>query len=85
MRCPTCKKTVKTPVAGEPMGAFPFCSDRCKLIDLGRWLDGKYQIPVVEEDDDTAPADPTDFPPESGNDPDSNGGSRRRSRPSRPN
>jgi endogenous inhibitor of DNA gyrase (YacG/DUF329 family) len=21
---------------------YPFCSDRCKLIDLGRWLDGKY-------------------------------------------
>jgi endogenous inhibitor of DNA gyrase (YacG/DUF329 family) len=25
---------------------FPFCSERCKLIDLGRWLDGNYQIPV---------------------------------------
>ena len=90
MRCPTCKKIVKTPGPGEPMGAFPFCSDRCKLIDLGRWLDGKYQIPVAEEDDDaarddTAPADPTDFPSEGGNEPDSNGGSRRRSRPSRPN
>jgi endogenous inhibitor of DNA gyrase (YacG/DUF329 family) len=24
--------------------AFPFCSDRCKLIDLGRWIDGDYKI-----------------------------------------
>ena len=31
---------------------FPFCSERCKLVDLGRWLDGKYQVPVVEEDGD---------------------------------
>jgi endogenous inhibitor of DNA gyrase (YacG/DUF329 family) len=34
------------------MGAFPFCSDRCRLVDLGRWLDGKYQIPVVEDEDE---------------------------------
>lgn len=48
------------------MGVFPFCSDRCKLVDLGRWLDGKYQIPVVEADesdtessaDPLAPTDP---------------------------
>jgi uncharacterized protein len=61
MRCPTCNKPVRPPAAGEPMGAFPFCSDRCRLIDLGRWLDGKYQVPVVEEDEDSpspAPADP---------------------------
>lgn len=34
---------------------FPFCSDRCRTIDLGRWLDGAYQISVKpnpgEEDD----------------------------------
>ena len=84
MRCPTCKKPVNAPGPGEPMGAFPFCSDRCKLIDLGRWLDGKYQIPVVEQDDDAAPAEPPEFPPR-GADPDSDGGTRRRSRPSSPN
>jgi endogenous inhibitor of DNA gyrase (YacG/DUF329 family) len=33
------------------MGTFPFCSERCKLIDLGRWADGRYQIPVVEKDE----------------------------------
>ena len=53
MRCPICKKSVE---AANDAGAstpkhFPFCSERCKLIDLGRWLDGKYQIPVVEKDE----------------------------------
>ena len=36
----------------DAASTFPFCSGRCKLIDLGRWLDGKYQVPVVEEDGD---------------------------------
>jgi uncharacterized protein len=53
MRCPICKNPVPEP-QGEGAPApkhFPFCSERCKLIDLGRWLDGKYQIPVVEPDE----------------------------------
>ena len=52
MKCPTCKKTVPDPAPGADLPAFfPFCSDRCKLIDLGRWLDGKYQVPVVDRED----------------------------------
>jgi len=33
----------------------PFCSERCKLLDLGRWLDGRYRIPgdPVADDDGT--------------------------------
>lgn len=58
MRCPTCKKPVREPPPGEPMGDFPFCSPRCKLIDLGRWLDGKYQVPVAPEDRDEAAGEP---------------------------
>ncbi len=39
MKCPICKK----PVAfGDPY--MPFCSERCKLIDLGNWLDERYVI-----------------------------------------
>jgi endogenous inhibitor of DNA gyrase (YacG/DUF329 family) len=39
VRCPSCKKEV------APDGkAFPFCSERCRLIDLGNWINGKYQI-----------------------------------------
>ena len=52
LACPICGK--ENDYFAPPLG--PFCSDRCKLIDLGRWLGGKYQIPVAEEDvDDTAP------------------------------
>jgi uncharacterized protein len=51
MRCPTCKREVPHPPADAPRGYFPFCSERCKLIDLGRWLDGKYQIPVTPDDE----------------------------------
>lgn len=41
MRCVTCKKTVPP---GEKR-FLPFCSQRCKLLDLGKWLDGDYAIP----------------------------------------
>jgi endogenous inhibitor of DNA gyrase (YacG/DUF329 family) len=46
LRCPICKKPVK---AGEP--DFPFCSDRCRSIDLGKWATGAYVIPSTETDD----------------------------------
>lgn len=36
----------------------PFCSARCRDLDLGRWLDGAYAVPAVEIDDDE------DFSPE---------------------
>ena len=45
MVCPICKREVDE---CDPRleKLIPFCSERCKLIDLGRWLSGKYQIPV---------------------------------------
>ena len=53
MKCPICKKEIKR---GDP--EFPFCSERCRLIDLGNWASEKYVIstPVKpdrpdEEDD----------------------------------
>ena len=45
--CPTCRGPV--PPAGE---AFPFCSSRCRTIDLGRWLGEEYRIPAVEDEDE---------------------------------
>ena len=51
MRCPICKKPVEQPTETDPQSNFPFCSERCKLIDLGRWLDGNYQIPVVDPEE----------------------------------
>src|SRR5439155_12736709 len=41
MKCPICKKEV---APGDP--DFPFCSERCRVIDLGNWASGKYAIPV---------------------------------------
>ena len=56
MLCPTCKQPVIEPPADQPLPKyFPFCCDRCKLIDLGRWLDGKYQVEVVDREDGSAP------------------------------
>jgi uncharacterized protein len=60
MQCPICKKPVSEDDFDKPGSNFPFCSDRCKLIDLGRWLSGKYQIrstPDESEKSDWGPAD----------------------------
>jgi endogenous inhibitor of DNA gyrase (YacG/DUF329 family) len=45
-RCPICHKQVKvsSQEQAEEAKFFPFCSQRCKLVDLGGWLDGKYKI-----------------------------------------
>ncbi|MGN6466749.1 MAG: DNA gyrase inhibitor YacG [Rhizobiaceae bacterium] len=47
--CPECGK----PSAREH---YPFCSKRCKDVDLNRWLSGRYVIPGREEDDEAAVA-----------------------------
>jgi len=39
LRCPTCRAVV---LAGSE--DFPFCSDRCRVIDLGKWASGGYVI-----------------------------------------
>ncbi len=42
--CPTCRAKVVQPPA-QPSKLFPFCSERCHLVDLGRWLGEEYRIP----------------------------------------
>ena len=41
-------------ICGNPQSPAnaPFCSPRCADVDLGRWLNGSYAIPVVNDDDD---------------------------------
>lgn len=55
--CPICKKPVKR---ANP--DFPFCSDRCRTVDLGKWASGEYVIsaPVSDAEEairDTNPED----------------------------
>lgn len=54
LRCPICAKVLE---GNEANPEYPFCSPRCKLIDLGRWLGGAYAIVPDEEADDPAVTD----------------------------
>jgi endogenous inhibitor of DNA gyrase (YacG/DUF329 family) len=39
LRCPECRTIVQTKDEH-----FPFCSDRCRTIDLGKWASGVYKV-----------------------------------------
>lgn len=43
-QCPVCSKPV-------PATSGPFCSERCRTVDLNRWFTGSYAVPAVELDD----------------------------------
>jgi endogenous inhibitor of DNA gyrase (YacG/DUF329 family) len=49
LHCPICRKPVATTAPD-----FPFCSERCRTIDLGKWASGQYVIssPVQDISDD---------------------------------
>lgn len=59
VRCPTCGKEVEW----KPENRFrPFCSERCKQIDLGAWASEAYRVPTAPPDaelPDTEAAPPT--------------------------
>lgn len=57
LRCPICKKSVKTGDA-----EFPFCSGRCRTIDLGKWASGAYVIasPVTDAEEQIRENTPED-------------------------
>lgn len=48
--CPECRR----PSQREH---YPFCSDRCRNLDLARWLNGAYAIPVSEDETKAEPQD----------------------------
>jgi endogenous inhibitor of DNA gyrase (YacG/DUF329 family) len=48
LRCPKCGAQVSTEQLGRKGSPFPFCSDRCKMVDLEAWLDDEYAIEVDE-------------------------------------
>jgi endogenous inhibitor of DNA gyrase (YacG/DUF329 family) len=63
-RCPICSRPYAINALAD-LPSFPFCSDRCRLIDLGRWIDGAYVLPTQE------PPRPAETAPGSGGEDDS--------------
>lgn len=45
--CPICEKKMPGPHIEWP--DYPFCSPRCRKIDLGRWLGESYRVPAEEQ------------------------------------
>ncbi len=54
IKCPTCDRAVAWTVESK---FRPFCSDRCRLIDLGEWADGNRAIPMDPDHDDVMESD----------------------------
>lgn len=50
--CPQCGKEVTW---GEESPYRPFCSERCKLIDLGQWANEGYRIPAEDQSEESEP------------------------------
>ena len=60
VKCPTCKRAIEW----SADNAFrPFCSERCKMVDLGAWFTGERAIPGQPQlsPDDEAPLPPQGF------------------------
>ena len=48
IKCPVCKKDA----IWEDNAFRPFCSERCSLVDLGKWANGKYSVEVEDAEED---------------------------------
>jgi len=58
MKCPICKKEVRF---GDPH--MPFCGERCRLIDLGKWASGEYVISTpIDPEAEPEPEEKNDEP-----------------------
>ena len=57
-KCPTCGRLLARVPAELRAGSF--CSERCRSIDLGNWLDGAYRISAPVEEEDLDHGMPTD-------------------------
>ena len=61
MKPPARAPVVSCPICGAPVVWTaenrwkPFCSERCKLIDLGQWATGKYRLPAEEQEPEEGP------------------------------
>jgi uncharacterized protein len=60
VKCPTCRRELDWDAAPYR----PFCSERCRLIDLGAWLSGERAIPAESSPPESRPDDSeTEGPP----------------------
>jgi endogenous inhibitor of DNA gyrase (YacG/DUF329 family) len=57
VKCPTCRRSIEW---SEQSPFRPFCSERCRVIDLGAWLTEKHVIPADEARDPDTPEAPVD-------------------------
>lgn len=58
VKCPECGKSARFDSTNE---FKPFCSERCRLLDLGAWASESYRVPTEESRDDVMSED---LPPE---------------------
>jgi endogenous inhibitor of DNA gyrase (YacG/DUF329 family) len=57
MRCLVCKKEVQEGEDSEAARYAPFCSERCRLIDLGNWAAEKYRVASETQSEEGEPQD----------------------------
>ena len=55
LSCPVCGKAF----ASDDSNAMPFCSERCRMVDLSRWMNEEYGLPHVPDPDDDETVDET--------------------------
>jgi hypothetical protein len=53
-RCPICKREI--PAGDGAAATRPFCSERCRSVDLGSWLEGRYRVAAAVDEDDSSPS-----------------------------
>ena len=58
VRCPTCRRQV----VWEDNRHRPFCSDRCRLLDLAAWADERFRIPGEPVSEEASLPDEDDVP-----------------------
>jgi uncharacterized protein len=57
VKCPTCGRSIEW---SDQSPFRPFCSERCRVIDLGAWLSEKHVIPSNETGTQEAPDEPSE-------------------------
>jgi len=62
VRCPICDRPMDGAGPAE-WPEFPFCSPRCKTIDLGRWLGETYRVKGAPDEDEPPGPDEENIPP----------------------